>query len=279
MKKILFLALFLATALAQFSDPPVFENSEWGPFTVLVDSQQLVGYTLELWGHEGDSMFGQALRIIDPNGVVIEQFESASIELVDSPELDINQNGIADIIINTYSGGAHCCSGTKIFEFGDTNEAIFDDFSECPVEFKDLDDDGVTEIIGCDSSWAYRYCSYASSALPSVVWEWGGEYYDIVNPQYPEVGTENFGYYFTQVLEQNQNPDSVYAEDHLCTSLGLTLPYLYSDQQDLAYQALKMSFNEELVKDSEFNSLDIFWQDILKNYQESPYRYVYKGDH
>ncbi len=281
MKKILFLVLFISTALAQFSNPPIFENTEWGPYTVLIDSQQLVGNTIELWGHERDSMFGQALRIIDPDGIVLLQFEQATIEVIDSPKLDINQNGIADIIITTFSGGAHCCSGTKIFEFGNTNEMIFDDFSECPVEFKDLNDDGITEIIGCDSSWAYRYCSFAGSALPSIVWEWGGEYYDIANPDYPQTSMQDIVYYLSQVLEQNQNPDYSYDQgpDHLCSTLGLSLPYLYNNRQDLAYQALKMSFNEELVKDTEFNSLEKFWQDILKNYQESPYRYVYKGEH
>lgn len=279
MKTILFLALFIKTALAQLNNPPVFEDSEWGPYTVLIEEQQLDGHSIELWGHERDSMFGQALRIINSEGVIIEQSESAFIELMDNPEHDINQNGIADLVINTFSGGAHCCSGTKIFEFGSTNKVIFDDFSECPVEFKDLDDDGITEIIGCDSTWAYRYCSFASSALPAIVWEWGGEYYNIANPEYPGFGKEYLSFYFSQVLEQNQSPDYGYDQEHLCATLGLTLPYLYANREDLAYQALKMTFNEDLVKDTDFDSLDKFWLDILINYQESPYRYAYKGDH
>jgi len=284
MKKIIFFALFISFACSQFSDPPVFENSEWGPYTVLLDSQKLVGYTLELWGHEQESMFGQALRIIGPNGGVLEQFEDATIELVDSPAHDINQNGVADIIINSYSGGAHCCNSTKIYELSSNPEGadaikIFDYVSECPAEIKDLNDDGISEIIGCDSAWAYRYCSFANSPLPTIVWTWDGEYYDIVNYDYRAITLEDAGYYFDQILNQNLDNEDLEAGEHLCATLGLSLPYLYEGREDLAYQALKLSFNEELVKDSEFNTLEKFWQDILNyhanqaypNINQSPY--------
>ena len=41
--------------------------------------------------------------------------------------------------------------------------------------------------MGCDDTWAYRYCSYAESPLPSVAWAWSGEAYNLQSQAFPQL--------------------------------------------------------------------------------------------
>lgn len=273
MKCFLVVCCFLGLAFAQ-ATPPVFQDSVYGPYDKLVMTLELSGYTFELWDNSSDSNFGgRALRTISPDGERIET-EDFMIELAQTPNNDLNKNGIPDIEIQSYSGGAHCCFSTTLLELSSPASVVFDHaFSECPAISTDLDLDGIPEYQSCDDIWAYEYCSYAESPLPTVIWKWNGDIYEIANAEFPQAyqadiarGLELFLSLKAETVEWTPTPE--------CSALALTLPYLYLGKQDLAYEALKLSYTPNKIEDdavfASFDTVDAFWQSILELYTNSP---------
>ena len=91
---------------------------------------------------------------------------------------DITGDGIPDLIISMWSGGAHCCYSTYIFSLGeqfnkiDEIEGYHDVF-----DFKDFNGDGIYELVGRDWVFAYWRVPFASSPAPLVILEYkNGKY-------------------------------------------------------------------------------------------------------
>jgi hypothetical protein len=64
------------------------------------------------------------------------------------PGTDINGNGIPDLIVTEWTGGAHCCYTAHVFELGEAFRKI----GEIPgrdggLLFRDLDRDGIYEAV------------------------------------------------------------------------------------------------------------------------------------
>jgi len=110
----------------------------------------------------------------------ISRFISTIVYLV---ELD-NTNQYPEVMYSTYTGdGAHCCYGVgiasfsaetqawKVIQLGDMrvdNTLVFEGSSS--LEPKDIDSDGIYELVGWDSRFLYRFSSYASSRAPYLIW-------------------------------------------------------------------------------------------------------------
>lgn len=273
---ILLLSFGFAFTAAQTATAPVFADPIWGPYDTLEEVQELAGHRFELWRNSSnDSYIGMALRSISPSGEIIE-IEDPVISLVRSEGDDLNQNGIPDIMIEMFSGGAHCCFTTNLIELTDPASMVFEHAeSECPASPIDLDGDGIAEFTSCDDTWAYAYCSYAESPLPSVVWKWNGERYEIANTDFPQLYDNDIIWAFTYFLElQAEQVDWTPTPE--CSALALTLPYLYMGKEDLAYEALKLSYTPDEIYDdaifASFDSVDEFWQSILQAYNSSDLR-------
>jgi hypothetical protein len=84
---------------------------------------------------------------------------------------DITGDGRPEIVVSTWSGGAHCCYTTTIYSVEREARRILElQSGNCgPGELTDLDHDRTLEVVVCDDSWAYEYCSFADSPMPRVV--------------------------------------------------------------------------------------------------------------
>jgi hypothetical protein len=84
---------------------------------------------------------------------------------------DISGDGQPDVVVSSWSGGAHCCYTTAVVSVGPEVRPVLDlSTGNCQGEFVDLDGDGTLEFVTCDDAWAYDYCSFADSPLPRVVY-------------------------------------------------------------------------------------------------------------
>lgn len=85
---------------------------------------------------------------------------------------DINGDGLPDLVVSAWSGGAHCCYSTGVYSVGeDVRVALLVETGNCgPGDFEDLDGNGTREFVTCDDRWAYTYCSYADSPFPRVIY-------------------------------------------------------------------------------------------------------------
>jgi hypothetical protein len=84
---------------------------------------------------------------------------------------DIDGDGLPDLIVSSWSGGAHCCYATTVYSIGAAARVTLAiDTGNCGQgDFADLDGDRVLEFVTCDDQFAYAYCPFAVSPFPTVV--------------------------------------------------------------------------------------------------------------
>lgn len=109
-----------------------------------------------------------------------ERFEVRDLDGDDEPE----------VIIDFYSGGAHCCWFSQIYRYVPEQDTyVMTEHYWGNVggsNFEDLDSDGVPEFFSYDDRFAYQFASYAGSALPPQFWQFQqGEMVDVTR-NYPE---------------------------------------------------------------------------------------------
>lgn len=85
---------------------------------------------------------------------------------------DLDSNGIDEVIINTYSGGAHCCTNFIIYTW------LNDKFIKTETgflnggggSFEDLNRDGKYEFLTNNNAFLYQFSSYVGSFPPSLIY-------------------------------------------------------------------------------------------------------------
>lgn len=83
---------------------------------------------------------------------------------------DITGDGIPDLIISEWEGGAHCCFNIHIFSLGQEFKRIAEiRGGHSAFEFKDLDGDGVYELLGRDWTFPYWETVFSSSPAPEII--------------------------------------------------------------------------------------------------------------
>lgn len=97
---------------------------------------------------------------------------------------DQTGDGIPDLVLSSWSGGAHCCSTVYLLQLGATvrEVQVFDAKHSEAVKFRNLDADAPLELAGiADWSYAYRFGSFSSSYARPSVWQPVGDHYEIDN--------------------------------------------------------------------------------------------------
>ncbi|MGB3614876.1 MAG: hypothetical protein WBA10_13870 [Elainellaceae cyanobacterium] len=162
-----------------------------------------------------------AARIVEADGVQAEYTEDDGEFCIESPQLtitrdgapsydaaiaselgicqqeerfdvrDLDQDGEPEVVIDFYSGGAHCCWFTQVYRYdGDQvqysmAEQYWGNGGSAPLE--DLEGDGQPEFVSRDDRFAYQFASYADSAYPPQIWRYdGSEGFVDVTRQYPD---------------------------------------------------------------------------------------------
>lgn len=100
---------------------------------------------------------------------------------------DLNSDNTPEVIVESYTGGAHCCTAFHIYtwqgdQFIPTQTTLLDGRGGI---FEDLDGDGNAEFITSDNSFLYAFSSYAGSFPPSLILSLqDGEFVDVTQ-QFP----------------------------------------------------------------------------------------------
>lgn len=92
---------------------------------------------------------------------------------------DITGNGMGNLVIVEWSGGAHCCEKDYIFEIsrdGVAREVAVIDARD-GGGFEDLDGDGVYEFVMSDWSLAYDLTCFACLRHPKIILRWNQDEY------------------------------------------------------------------------------------------------------
>jgi hypothetical protein len=85
----------------------------------------------------------------------------------------------ADVVLNLYSGGAHCCSITQVFSYSGGSYSLAQrDFGDPGSKLERLN--GGWAFLSADDRFAYEFTSFASSGLPLAIWRFrGGRFVDV----------------------------------------------------------------------------------------------------
>ena len=179
--------------------------------------------------------------------VTISAAGQATVQINDATGLDpltgqdIIGEGHPSVIVQTYSGGAHCCFSTYAYDLGPTLSLVLQTpMSNCGGEFRDLDGDGVYEYVTCDDSFAYGFCPFAGSPMVLVIMQYGqGQGYVPASPAWAEQYADDIAR--DTVLAEQGKAGEMGEEDSTtkCSVLPVVLDYLYSGDVDGAWAELE----------------------------------------
>jgi hypothetical protein len=95
----------------------------------------------------------------------------------------LDATGPPEVVLNLYSGGAHCCWETWIFTGAHRARQAWG--HALPV-LRDADGDGAPELHGLDTSFAYAFGPFATSRFPAEVWRYAGGAVTNVSSSFPD---------------------------------------------------------------------------------------------
>lgn len=89
---------------------------------------------------------------------------------------DLDADGELEAWVDIYTGGAHCCDESRFFRYVPSRRAYagtFHRWGNVGYRLKNLDRRGAIELVSADDRFAYAFTSFAGSAFPIQIWEFG----------------------------------------------------------------------------------------------------------
>lgn len=133
------------------------------PFAIVSEEHSFQDYTVRIYDQPLSCVFGQPFEILKGGQRVYAygcpRARIWSFGATDGPDrqiavgLDITGDGIPNLVVFEYSGGAHCCGTFHVFELGEEFRKIGSIFcgDYGPHAVKDLDGDGNWEFVVYDT--------------------------------------------------------------------------------------------------------------------------------
>ncbi|MBD1844866.1 hypothetical protein H6F89_15975 [Cyanobacteria bacterium FACHB-63] len=169
---------------------------------------------------------------------------------------DLNGDKDPEVIADMYTGGAHCCEYSLIYQYDADQKQYVESqayWGNLGYELRDLDQDGKTEFYSADDRFAYAFTSYAASAFPIQIWRFDkGEMVDVTR-QYPKLI-----YSDAYKLWQGYQRVRLYQEAEVKGILAAYLAdkYLLGQQED-GWKRLRAAYQES-DREKFFNDLRVF---------------------
>jgi hypothetical protein len=104
--------------------------------------------------------------------------------------VDLEHNGQPDVVLDLFSGGAHCCSIEQIFSFDPGTMTYVEterNFGDPGERIVDLGHNGRHEFLTADDSFAFAFTDFAASGLPIQILTFSGRRFQNVTRSYPKL--------------------------------------------------------------------------------------------
>ena len=104
--------------------------------------------------------------------------------------VDLEHTGQPDVVLDLYSGGAHCCTIIQIFSFDPgtmTYVKTERNFGDPQARIVDERHNGRYEFLTADDSFAYQFTDFAASGLPIEIETFSDRRFTDVTRHYPRL--------------------------------------------------------------------------------------------
>jgi hypothetical protein len=101
---------------------------------------------------------------------------------------DVEGDGEPDVLLDLYSGGAHCCNISEVFHYdaaSDTYVKVEQVWGDPGYKLEHLDAARPDEFVSYDDRFAYEFAAYAFSGLPMEILRVQGGAFSDVTASYP----------------------------------------------------------------------------------------------
>jgi hypothetical protein len=168
--------------------------------------------------------------------------------------LDLEHDGQPDVVLDLYSGGAHCCSIEQIFSFEPSDSVepgtatyveTQRDFGDPGEQIVDLRHDGRYEFLTADDSFAYEFTDFAASGLPIQILTFSDRRFLNVTRLYPKL--------IARDAARWRSAFNSMARQHYDDSVGVVAAWA-ADQELLGHSKLVNTFLANQLKAGHLNS-------------------------
>jgi hypothetical protein len=113
---------------------------------------------------------------------------------------DLDGDGEPEVIVDLYTGGAHCCYVSRFYRWDGTTYVPADrNFGDPGYRIADLDGDGVKELITADYRFGYAFTAFAFSLMPVRIYDLRAGAWQLITKRFPdrirEDAKANWGYF------------------------------------------------------------------------------------
>jgi hypothetical protein len=100
---------------------------------------------------------------------------------------DLDGDGEPEVILDLYTGGAHCCYVSRFYRWtGTTYVPVDRNFGDPGYRIADLDGDGVKELMTADYRFGYVFTAFAFSLMPVRIYDLQGGSWKLVTTRFPD---------------------------------------------------------------------------------------------
>ncbi len=104
--------------------------------------------------------------------------------------VDLEGNSRPDVVLDLYTGGAHCCTVEQVFSWQPgtmTYAKTEHDFGDPLVRIADVGPTGRYQMVTADDSFAYQFTDFAASGLPIEIFSFSDRRFTNVTRNYPKL--------------------------------------------------------------------------------------------
>jgi hypothetical protein len=161
--------------------------------------------------------------------------------------LDLEHDGRPDVLLDLYSGGAHCCWIEQIFSFATTTYVKTEhDFGDPGEQVVDLSHDGRFEFKTADDAFAGVFTDFAASGLPIQILTFSNRHFHDATRNYPRLIAKDAAQWLRLFKGM--------ARRHYADSVGVIAAWA-ADEDLLGNSKLVRSYLDEQQKAGHLNSI------------------------
>ena len=161
--------------------------------------------------------------------------------------LDLEQGGSPDVVLDLYSGGAHCCSIAQVFRYSQSSGTYLKterNFGDPGYEIRVLG--GQDRFVTADDRFAYAFTDYAASGLPLQILSFSQGQFQDVTRDYPSLIARDARIWMNAF-------DSI-GRQHYTDTVGVVAAWA-ADEELLGHGTLVHSFLERQAREGHLNSV------------------------